>query len=91
MEAVRPAERGLHRPERHHLCSRFPVECQEQPGVRRGIRIGSAKDGSVQALIPGIGPEPDKESVPEGVAADSMGNVYGAETSANDLKKLVKK
>ena len=66
-------------------------DAKRNPGFKRGIRIGSAKDGSVQALIPGIGPEPDKESVPEGVAADAMGNVYGAETSANDLKKFVKK
>jgi 6-bladed beta-propeller len=66
-------------------------DAKRNPGFKRGIRIGSAKDGSVQALIPGIGPEPDKESVPEGVAADARGNVYGAETSANDLKKFVKK
>jgi NHL repeat len=66
-------------------------DAKRNPGFKRGIRIGSAKDGSVQALIPGIGPEPDKESVPEGVAADALGNVYGAETSANDLKKFVKK
>ena len=66
-------------------------DAKRNPGFKRGIRIGSAKDGSVQALIPGVGPEPDKESVPEGVAADAMGNVYGAETSANDLKKFVKK
>jgi hypothetical protein len=45
----------------------------------------------VHALISGIGPEPDKESVPEGVAADGMGNVFGTETTANDLKKYVKK
>jgi hypothetical protein len=66
-------------------------DAKRNPGFKRGIRVGSARDGSVQALIPGIGPEPDKESVPEGVAADAMGNVYGAETSANDLKKFVKK
>jgi streptogramin lyase len=66
-------------------------DAKRNPGFKRGIRIGRAKDGSVQALIPGVGSEPDKESVPEGVAADAMGNVYGAETSANDLKKFVKK
>jgi streptogramin lyase len=66
-------------------------DAKRNPGFKRGIRIGNAKDGSVHALIPGIGPEPDKESVPEGVAADAMGNVYGAETTANDLKKFVKK
>ena len=66
-------------------------DAKRNPGFKRGIRIGSAKDGSVHALIPGVGTEPDKESVPEGVAADTMGNVYGAETSANDLRKFVKK
>ena len=66
-------------------------DAKRNPGFKRGIRIGSAKDGSVHALIPGIGPEPDKETVPEGVAADAIGNIYGAETSANDLTKYVKK
>jgi sugar lactone lactonase YvrE len=66
-------------------------DAKRNPGGRRGIRIGSAKDGSVRALIPGIGPEPDKESVPEGVAADAAGNVYGAETSSESLQKYVKK
>ena len=66
-------------------------DAKRNPGFKRGIRIGSAKDGSVHALIPGIGPEPDKESVPEGVAADGMGNVFGTESTANDLKKYVTK
>ena len=66
-------------------------DAKRNPGFRRGIRIGSAKDGLVRALIPGIGPEPDKESVPEGVAADAQGNVYGAETSAENLQKYVRK
>ena len=39
--------------------------------------------------VVGAGPEPDKESVPEGVAADAMGNIDGAVTTANDLKKFV--
>jgi hypothetical protein len=65
-------------------------DAKRNPGFRRGIRIGSAKDGSIKALIPGIGSEPDKESVPEGVAADGMGNVYGAETTAENLRKYVK-
>jgi sugar lactone lactonase YvrE len=66
-------------------------DAKRNPGFRRGIRIGSARDGSIRARIPGIGPEPDKESVPEGVAADAMGNVYGAETTAENLRKYVKK
>lgn len=66
-------------------------DAKRNPGFRRGIRIGSAKDGTVRAHILGIGPEPDKESVPEGVAADAAGNVYGAETTSENLLKYVKK
>ena len=66
-------------------------DAKRNPGVRRGIRVGSAKDGSVRALIPGVGPAPDKESVPEGVAADAAGVIYGAETSAANLLKYVRK
>ena len=66
-------------------------DAKRNPGFRRGIRVGSAKDGTVRALIPGVGPEPDKESVPEGIAADAQGIIYGAETSAANLLKYVKK
>jgi DNA-binding beta-propeller fold protein YncE len=46
------------------------------PGWRRGIRIGSAKDGSLRAFIPGTDPE--------GLAADELGNIYGGLTSGCD-------
>jgi sugar lactone lactonase YvrE len=63
------------------------------PGVKRGIRIGSAKDGTVTAFIPD--PEPDQDnsgtSGAEGVAADAMGNVYGAEVGPQTLRKYTKK
>jgi len=63
------------------------------PGWKRGIRIGSAKDGKVTAFIPD--PEPDPEKVVtsggEGVAADAQGNVYGAEVGPKALKRYVKK
>ena len=62
------------------------------PGWKRGIRIGSAKDGKVTAFIPD--PEPDPEKVvtsgSEGVAADARGNIYGAEVGPRALKKYVK-
>jgi sugar lactone lactonase YvrE len=62
-------------------------------GWKRGIRIGSAKDGTVTAFIPD--PEPDPENVvtsaAEGVAADAAGNVYGAEVGPKGIKKYVKK
>ena len=58
------------------------------PAVRRGIRIGSVKDGVVRVMIPGVGPEPEKENVPEGVAADAKGNIYGAEVAQRSVTKF---
>jgi sugar lactone lactonase YvrE len=63
------------------------------PGWKRGIRVGSAKDGKVTAFIPD--PEPDPEKVvtsgSEGVAADARGNIYGAEVGPRALKRYEKK
>jgi hypothetical protein len=66
-------------------------------GWRRGIRIGSAKDGKVTAFIP----DPDhtnyKDGSPggtsaaEGVAVDAAGNVYGAEVGPRGVKKYQRK
>ena len=66
------------------------------PGWRRGIRVGSAKDGSVAAFIPDpLSPTTDGKlpatSAAEGVAADAAGNVYGAEVGPKTLKKYVRK
>jgi sugar lactone lactonase YvrE len=62
------------------------------PGWKRGMRIGSAKDGSVTAFIPDPQqPAPRNTSAAEGVAADSKGVIYGAEVGPKDLKKYVKK
>jgi sugar lactone lactonase YvrE len=63
------------------------------PGWKRGIRIGSAKDGKVTAFIPDPEPDPEKvvTSAAEGVAADARGNVYGAEVGTRALKRYVKK
>lgn len=62
-------------------------------GWKRGIRIGSAKDGFVTAFIPD--PEPDQDnsgtSAAEGVAVDAKGNIYGAEVGPKAIKKYVKK
>lgn len=57
---------------------------------KRGIRIGSVKDGKVIALIPDSSDATRGTSGPEGVAADHQGNVYGAEVGQRALKKYVK-
>ncbi len=63
------------------------------PGWKRGIRVGSAKDGSVVAFIPNPDPNPDATATSgaEGIAADSSGAIYGAEVGEKDVKKYVKK
>jgi hypothetical protein len=63
----------------------------ELPGIKKGIRIGSAKDGSVVAFIE------DKESTAgdhagaEGVGVDAQGNVYGAVVRRQMLERHTKK
>jgi streptogramin lyase len=57
---------------------------------KRGIRVGSAKDGKVIALIPDPNDKATNTSAAEGVAADAAGNVYGAEVGPRALKKYVK-
>jgi hypothetical protein len=61
------------------------------PGWRRGIRIGSARDGKVMYFIPDPETKPTGTSAAEGVAADAAGNVYGAEVGPRALKRYVKK
>ena len=60
------------------------------PGFKQGIRIGSAKDGSIKYFIPALGPEAKPTSITEGVAADAKGNVYGGETTSMNVRKYVK-
>ncbi|HUB81348.1 MAG TPA: peptidyl-alpha-hydroxyglycine alpha-amidating lyase family protein [Bryobacteraceae bacterium] len=61
------------------------------PGWKRGIRVGSAKDGSVTAFIPDPSPGTAITSAAEGVTADADGNIYGAEVGPKDVKKYVKR
>jgi len=62
-------------------------------GWKRGVRIGSAKDGFVTAFIPD--PEPDQDnsgtSAAEGIAVDAAGNIYGAEVGPRAVKKYMRK
>ena len=61
-------------------------------GVRRGVRIGSARDGSVTAFIPDPCPYPYAffSTMGEGVTVDSAGNVYTAEF-ARRIQKFVRR
>jgi DNA-binding beta-propeller fold protein YncE len=59
-------------------------------GWKRGIRVGSAKTGAVTALIPDPVEKTTGTSAAEGVAADAMGNIYGAEVGPKRLMKYVK-
>ena len=70
---------------------------QNHDGWKRGIRIGSAKDGTVKSFIP----DPETKtraadkfsgtSAAEGVAVDSQGNIYGAEVGPHRLMKYVRR
>ena len=64
----------------------------QNPGFTRGIRVGSARDGKVTALIPFVEPDPEKNNNAgvEGVTVDARGNVFAAEVSTEILKKYVK-
>ncbi len=57
----------------------------------RGIRIGSARDGKVFALIPDPTNDQPSTSSAEGVAVDRNGVIYGAEVGQRALKRYVKK
>jgi DNA-binding beta-propeller fold protein YncE len=63
--------------------------CTPDPGCRRGIRIGSAKDGTVKYYIPRANPK-DDTSGGEGVAADADGNLFGAENVGKGLRKYAR-
>jgi DNA-binding beta-propeller fold protein YncE len=60
---------------------------QRNLGFRRGVRIGSVKDGRVTAFIP----EPSAElGTGEGVAADDQGNVFQGYNSKRTVRRFVK-
>ena len=58
------------------------------PGWKRGIRIGSRKDGNVLYRIPDP-LEMKGTSAAEGVAVDAKGNVYGGEVGPRQLVKHI--
>jgi sugar lactone lactonase YvrE len=61
----------------------------ELPGTKKGIRIGSAKDGSVRAFIEDMESTTGEHSGAEGVGVDAQGNVYGAVVRRQMLERHV--
>ena len=59
----------------------------DNPGWRKGIRVGNARDGSVQYLIEDLEPTAIEHSGAEGVGVDSAGNVYGGVVRRRMIEK----
>ena len=66
---------------------------ERHPGWQRGIRVGSARDGTVVAFIPDpeFDPERAQETGAHGLTADAAGNIYGAEVWSQTVKKYVRR
>jgi sugar lactone lactonase YvrE len=63
---------------------------RELPGIKKGIRIGSARDGSVKAFIEDMESTVADHSGAEGVGVDADGNVYGAVVRRRMLERHVR-
>jgi sugar lactone lactonase YvrE len=62
----------------------------DNPGWRKGFRIGSARDGVVTDFIEDIESTTPDHSGAEGVGVDAQGNVYGAVVRRHGLEKHVR-
>ena len=60
-------------------------------GIKKGIRIGSARDGSVTAFIEDSESTGADHSGAEGGGVDANGDVYGAVVRRQMLERHVKK
>ena len=62
---------------------------KRNPGFKQGIRIGSAKDGKVTAMIP---PDASRLALRRWLTVDDQGAVFGGFTDKKfAVKKFVKK
>jgi DNA-binding beta-propeller fold protein YncE len=64
---------------------------RELPGIKKGIRIGSAKTGVVTAFIEDMESTVADHSGAEGIGVDAQGNVYGGVVRRRMLERHVKK
>lgn len=62
------------------------------PGWKRGVRVGSAKDGMVTAFMPDPGPDPEHQATTggEGITADAHGTIYLAQVDPRDIARFEK-
>ena len=60
------------------------------PGWKKGIRIGSAKDGKVVAFVPGHQTDNPDGAAGEGIVSDPAGNLYAAENTLRGVTKYAK-
>ncbi len=63
----------------------------ELPGIRKGIRIGSVKNGKVAEFIEDLESTAPDHSGAEGLGVDAQGHVYGAVVRRRMLERHVKK
>jgi sugar lactone lactonase YvrE len=63
----------------------------ELTGIKKGIRIGSARDGKVVAFIEDMESTRGDHSGAEGLGVDAQGNVYGAVVRRQMLERHVRK
>ena len=61
----------------------------DEPGWKKGIRIGSARDGSVKYFIEDVESTTEEHSGAEGVGVDREGNVYGSVVRRMMLEKHI--
>jgi DNA-binding beta-propeller fold protein YncE len=66
---------------------------RRNPGWKRGVYIGSVRDGWVTEFIPDPEMDPDTSgtSFGEGVAVDAYGNVYTAEVGPQTVMKYIRR
>ena len=65
-------------------------DAKRHPDWRRGIRIGSVKDGKVTIFVPPHQSDGPDGAMGEGIAVDAAGNVFTAEANLRGVTKYVR-
>ena len=73
--------------------SRSPVGYGYNPGWKRGIHVGSVRDGIVTAFIPDTDPNPDASATSggEGIWVDPNGVIYSGQVGQKNVVRYVKR